>query len=310
MDFKDYYQILGVASDASDEEIKRAFRKKARAYHPDINKSSDAERKFKDVNEAFEVLKDSEKRAAYDGLSAEPASQRSGFRPPPDWDGGYEFSDSGQFGDERFSEFFETFFRRAGRAASGMRDAHGADVHARMEISIEDAYRGGSQTLSIRAPVLGPEGTVTVQDRKISVRIPAGVIEGQHIRLAGQGSASPMGGAAGDLYLEVAFKPHPIFRPDGRDLYLDLPVAPWEAALGGHVVMPTPGGKVDLRIPENARSGQTLRLKGKGLPGAVPGNIYATLRIVNPKVSTNEAREMFERMKSAMPFDPREQLGG
>lgn len=310
MDFKDYYKALGVAPDASAEDIKRTFRKNARKYHPDINTDADAETKFKDVNEAYEVLKDPEKRAAYDQLRNGPPPDEGRYQPPPDWDSGYRFSEGGPNSDEGFSDFFETLFRRGQGSSERMHAGRGSDSHARLQIEIEDAYQGATRTLSMRMPVVGPNGAMTMQDRNISVRIPAGVSEGQHIRLAGQGAPSPDGGPAGDLFMEVSFAPHPIYRPDGKDLYIDLPVAPWEAALGGHVVMPTPGGKVDLRIPKNARSGQKMRLKGKGMPGTPAGDIYATLVIVNPKVSTDEARALFEQMAKEMPFDPRAHLGG
>ena len=310
MEFKDYYKVLDVSRGASADEIKKAFRKLARKYHPDINTGSDAEATFKDVNEAYEVLKDPQRRAAYDQLGQDPP-QRQGqgrYQPPPDWDQGFAFSEGGPEGNEAFSEFFETLFRRGGGPTGGRGGDQGPDSHGRIEISIEDAYRGTERALSLRSPVVEPNGAVTLKNRTIAVRVPKGVTQGQHIRLAGQGS--PGGGSAGDLFLEVTFAPHPIYHPDGKDLYLDLPISPWEAALGGHVVMPTPGGKVDLRIPKNARTGQKLRLKGKGLPGAPAGNIYATLKIVNPNVETEEARALFERMAKEMPFDPRAHLGG
>jgi curved DNA-binding protein len=316
MDFKDYYKVLDVPPEASADEIKKAFRKAARAYHPDINTAPDSEARFKDVNEAFEVLKDPERRAAYDELRKGPQPGSGPYRAPPDWDNGYQFSDGGGGGpqhDEGFSDFFETLFRRGqgqGQGYSQGRAAPGSDSHAKMQIDIEDAYRGDTKTLALRMPVVGPNGAVTLKDRNISVRIPKGIRAGQTIRLAGQGAPSFDAGPAGDLFLEIAFAPHPVFRPDGRDLYLDLPIAPWEAALGSHVVMPTPAGKVDLSIPKNARNGQRLRLKGKGLPGTPAGDIYATLVIVNPKVSTDKARALFEQMAQEMPFDPRAHLGG
>ena len=310
MDFKEYYDILGVSPDASADDIKKAFRKSARKYHPDVNKGAEAEAKFKDVNEAYEVLKDPEKRAAYDQLRKGPPPGDGGFRPPPGWEGGFEFSGAGPESDEVFSDFFENLFR-GGRGRTGFGDrGRGEDSHARIEIAIEDAYRGATRNISLQMPVVTPQGQIRLQDRALSVRIPKGIMEGQHIRLAGQGAPSPGGGQAGDLFLEVSFAAHPVYHAEGRDLYLDLPIAPWEAALGGHVVMPTPGGKVDLRIPKNARSGQKMRLKGKGLPGTPPGDILARLTIVNPKVTTDEARKLFEDMAKAVPFDPRAHLGG
>lgn len=308
MEFKDYYGILGIARSASVDEVKKAFRKAARKYHPDINTEAGAEAKFKDVNEAYEVLKDPERRMAYDQLGQEPPPQHGRYQPPPDWDSGFSFSEGAPHDEEAFSDFFETLFRGRTGPTGDTRAQQGADSHGRIEISIEDSYRGAERSLSMRTPVVGPNGAVTLQDRNIAVRIPKGITQGQHIRLAGQGA--PGLGRAGDLFLEVTFVAHPVYRAEGKDLYLDLPITPWEAALGGQVVMPTPGGKVDLSIPRNARTGQKLRLKGKGLPGAPEGNIYATLKIVNPKIETENQRKFFEQMAKDMPFDPRAHLGG
>ncbi len=309
MEFKDYYKTLGVARDADADEIKKAFRKAARKYHPDINSTAKAEAMFKDVNEAYEVLKDPERRAAYDQLAQEPSHGQGPYRPPPEWDSGFSFSQGGPQQGEAFSDFFETLFRRGADVTGGMGGGLAADSHGRIEITIEEAFKGAKRSLMLRSPVLRPDGTVTIQERSVAVTVPKGVIEGQHIRLAGQG-ATGTGAPGGDLFLEVSFAPHPVYRPDGRDLYLDLPITPWEAALGGHVKMPTPDGKVDLRIPSNARAGMKLRLRGKGLPGHPNGDIYATLKIVNPKAETAEARAFFEKMAQEMPFDPRANLGG
>lgn len=310
MQFKDYYDILGVKKNASAEDIKKAFRKGARKYHPDVNTGAEAEAKFKDVNEAYEVLKDPERRAAYDQLGQTPPPRGGAYERPPGWDGGFEFTSGGPDGDAVFSDFFETLFRRGAPPGAGRGDARGADSHAQIEITVEDAFAGATRTLNMRSPVADPDGRVNWQDRSIAVRIPKGVREGQHIRLAGQGTPPLGGGRAGDLFLEVTFAAHPVYRPEGKDLYLDLPIAPWEAALGSHIVMPTPGGKVDLRIPKNARTGQKMRLKGKGLPGTPPGDIYATLKIVNPKVTTDAEARVFKEMAEKMAFDPRANLGG
>ena len=307
MEFRDYYKMLGVERDASADDIRKAFRKRARLYHPDVSTDADAEAKFKDVNEAYEVLKDPERRMAYDRLGREPHGG-GGYQPPPDWAGGFAFTGGGPDGGEAFSEFFETLFRQRSGPRSG--GGRGADTHARIVIDIEDAYRGAAHELTVRSPAGDSSGAASSEGRSIAVHIPKGIRAGQHIWLPGQGEPAFGGGPAGDLFLEVSFAPHPIYRADGRDLHLDLPIAPWEAALGQKVVMPTPGGKVDLRIPKNARSGQKLRLKGKGLPGTPAGDVYAALKIVNPKVTSDEARAFFARMAEAMPFDPRAGLGG
>lgn len=300
MEFQDYYKELGVARTASADEIKKAFRKAARTYHPDINTVTNAEGKFKAVNEAYEVLKDPEKRAAYDQLGKEPPGGGARYEPPPGWDRGYSFNSGDPRAGPEFSDFFETMFRQ------GAAQPQGADSHAKVQIEIEDAFDGARRTLSLRTPVVGPDGRVSLQDRTMTVHIPKGVIQGQHLRIA-----SPDQGD--NLFLEIAFAPHPVYRPDGRDLYVDLPVTPWEAALGGKVMMPTPGGMVNLSIPKNARSGQKLRLKGKGLPAGqsgAAGDIFATLKIVNPDASTAQARAFFEKMGKELSFDPRAHLKG
>jgi curved DNA-binding protein len=295
MDYKDYYKMLGVARTASADDIKKAYRKDARKYHPDISPGADAEAKFKDVNEAYEVLKDPEKRAAYDQLGQQPP--RDGrYETPPGWDTDYSFSESRMAGgDQEFSDFYETLFRRQAQTSG----ATPRDSHARIQIDIEDAFRGANRTFSLRTPAVGPDGRVTMENHNYSVTIPKGISAGQHLRISGKGAT------ADNLFLEIAFAPHPVYRPDGRDLYIDLPITPWEAVLGGHVVMPTPDGRVDLRIPKNARSGQKLRLKGKGLPGAPAGDIYASLKIVNPPVSTAQERALFEKLAKEFSFDPR-----
>jgi curved DNA-binding protein len=316
MDYKDYYKILGVARDANQDEIKRVYRRLARKYHPDVSKEANAEERFKEVQEAYEVLKDPEKRAAYDQLGA---NWRSGqeFRPPPDWGKGFEFSTS--FGgradeDSGFSDFFASLFGAHSpfgqqRARGGTRFATSGEDHvAKIQIDLEDAFRGGTQTIELKAPQLDEDGRVLVKPRTLRVMIPAGVVEGQRIRLAGQGSAGIGGGPAGDLYLEVGFRPHRLFQVEGRDVTLTLPVAPWEAALGATVQTPTLAGTVDLRIPAGAKSGQKLRLKGRGLPGSTPGDQYVVLKIVLPPADTPEARALFERMKTELPFDPRSEM--
>jgi curved DNA-binding protein len=321
MRYKDYYKVMGVARNASQDEIKRAYRKLARKFHPDVSKEKDAEAKFKELQEANEVLKDPEKRAAYDQLGAD-WRQGQDFRPPPDWGKGFEFSRGpggrgGRGGASmgEFSDFFSELFGdrspfgqapgggRAGRAGRGFA-APGQDHVARVEIDLEDAYRGGSRDIELRAPELTSEGHVVVKPRTLRVTIPAGVTEGQQIRLAGQGSPGIGGGPPGNLLLEIGFRAHPRFRAEGRDLTMTLPVAPWEAALGETVSVPTLGGSVDMKLPAGARAGQKLRLRGRGLPGPTPGDQYVVLEIVLPPDSPR-AREFFERMKRELPFDPR-----
>ena len=310
MEFKDYYRTLNVSRDATLEQIKQSYRRLARKYHPDVSKVSDAEQRFKELGDAYEVLKDPEKRAAYDRFGSE-WKQGQEFKPPPDWDAGFEFSGGGFTGAEGFSDFFETLFgRRTGHgAARGGFRTQGQDHHAKILVSLEDAYRGASRTISLQAPQIDPSGHVHAATRNLNVRIPRGVIEGQRIRLAGQGSPGIGGGPAGDLYLEIAYEPHRWFKPDGRDLYLELPVTPWEAGLGATVTVPTPGGRVDLRLPAGSQSGQKLRLKGKGMTGKVPGDLYVLLKIMTPKPKSDADRKLYEKMAQQMAFDPRTSMG-
>ncbi len=323
MRFKDYYEVMGLGRSASQDEIKRAYRKLARKFHPDVSKEQDAEDRFKELQEAYEVLKDPEKRAAYDQLGAD-WRQGQEFRPPPDWGKGFEFtrrgarSGAGPAGPEaaEFSDFFaELFGSRSPFGATGgfepgsrrPRAAAGQDHVARIEVDLEDAFRGGARTIDLRTPELAPDGRVVVKPRTLRVSIPAGVADGQQIRLAGQGSAGTHGGPPGDLYLEVNVRAHPHFKLEGRDVTLSLPVAPWEAALGETVSVPTLGGSVEMKLPAGARAGQRLRLRGRGLPGQPAGDQYVVLRIVLPPDSPR-AREVFARMKQELPFDPRADL--
>jgi curved DNA-binding protein len=318
MDYKDYYKIMGVARDASQDEIKRAYRKLARKYHPDVSKEAGAEEKFKDLQEANEVLKDPEKRAAYDQLGSR-WKEGQEFRPPPDWGRDFEhsagFGKAGAAGGTDFSDFFASLFGArssfGNEHARGGFGATGQDHFAKIEISLEDAYRGGAHTIELKSPELQADGHVLVKPRTLRVNIPAGVIEGQQIRLAGQGSGGMGGGRAGDLYLEVTLRPHALYHVQGRDLTLTLPVAPWEGALGASVQVPTLGGQVDMRIPAGAKSGQKLRLKGRGLPGAgaaVAGDQFIVLKIVLPPGDSPRARELYEQMQRELSFDPRAEL--
>jgi len=312
MEFKDYYATLGVGRTATQDEVKRTYRKLARKYHPDVSKEPDAEARFKEVAEAYEALNDPEKRAAYDDVGRR-YQRGQDFHPPPGWDSGFEFSgrDSGPGEAMDFSDFFASLFgRRAGGArAHGTMHAPGGDHHAKVLIDLEDAYRGTRRTISLRVPVVDAQGQVTLQERQLDVNIPKGVREGQHLRLAGQGGPGHGGGPAGDLYLEIAFRLHPHFRVDGRDVYLDLPITPWEAALGATVTAPTPDGGVQLTIPPGSSSGRKLRLKGKGLPSNPPGDMYAVLGITAPSAESPAAKDAYAALASTFPhFNPRSAL--
>jgi len=312
MDFKDYYAIMGVERDASSEEIKRAYRKLARKYHPDVSKEPDAEIRFKELGEAYEVLKDPQKRAAYDQLGADWKAGQE-FHPPPDWDAGFEFSGTGFGGGSGFSDFFESLFGDFSRGPRGGTragfQARGEDHHAKVLIDLEDAFNGASRSISLRAPETAPNGQVVMKERTLNVRIPKGVKEGQRIRLAGQGAPGPGGGQRGDLFLEISFRPHPLYRVEDRDIFLDLPITPWEAALGATLKVPTPTGKVDLKIPAGSGSGRKLRLKGRGIPGKTPGDLYVIPQITVPPADSDEARELYRKMERELPYNPRKQLG-
>ena len=313
MEFKDYYQTLGVQRDAKPEEIKRAYRRLARKFHPDVSSEPDAEAHFKEVQEAYEVLKDPEKRSAYDRFGKNWKAGQD-FRPPPDWEPDFGFSGGGFTEAGDFSDFFESLFGGARHRGPGGGHAHfrakGEDINARVAISLEDAYRGTTRSLSLQAPELDGEGRMVTRTRTLNVRIPKGVTEGQRIRLAGQGGPGLGGAPPGDLFLEVVLEPHRLYRAEGRDVYIELPVAPWEAALGRTVTVPTLGGKVDLKIPPGAQAGARLRLKGRGLPGRPPGDQYVVLEVVAPKAETAAARALYEQMEREMAFDPRAKLEG
>ncbi|MEO8123496.1 MAG: DnaJ C-terminal domain-containing protein [Burkholderiales bacterium] len=310
MEFKDYYKVLGVERGASEDEIKKAFRKLARKHHPDVNKAADAAARMQDLNEAYDVLRDPEKRAAYDRVGQ---GMRGGqeFRPPPGWDAGFEFSGAPEgagFGDH--SDFFETLFGAARRArghapGGGGRSMRGEDHHAKIVIPLEDAFHGATRGLSLRAPELDASGHVVLSERELQVKIPKGIRAGQQIRLAGQGSPGLRGEPAGDLYLEVEFEPHARFRVDGRDLYVTLRVAPWEAALGASVPVRTPDGELQMSVPPGSQGGRKLRLKGRGIPGSTPGDLYVVLDVVLPPATSEKAKALYEQMARDLAFDPR-----
>jgi curved DNA-binding protein len=292
MQFKDYYEVLGVPPGADADVIKSSYRRLARKFHPDVSKEKDAEERFKAVNEAYEVLKDAKKRAAYDQLRARGYRPGEEFRPPPNFNQDFDFDFGGAGGPGGdpggFSDFFETLFGRVrGGAAPGPGTRRARDSRARLEIDLERAYAGGAERVSVNGKTL-------------DVRIPAGVQPGQNIRLAGQGTGG------GDLLLEIAYRAHPRFRVEGRDISVVVPIAPWEAALGGAVAVPTLGGEVELKVPAGTASGKRVRLKGRGLPGTTPGDQYVEFAIQTPAAGDERATAFYEDMaKRFKGFDPR-----
>ncbi|HEY1899041.1 MAG TPA: DnaJ C-terminal domain-containing protein [Steroidobacteraceae bacterium] len=326
MEFRDYYQTLGLERSASADEIRKAYRRMARKYHPDVSKEADALERFKQVQEAYEVLKDQKKRAAYDQLGAN-WKQGEQFRPPPDFGAGFDFgrgrrsrvhsaggagtADGSEFaGSAEFSDFFSSLFGGAEQpfaGAGGARRRNGRDQHASIELDLEEAHRGVVRNVTLQQG--SAAGGTSGIERTLRVTLPAGVTEGQSLRLAGQGEPAPgKGGRAGDLYLTVHLRAHRNLELDGRDVKLTLPVAPWEAALGATLTVPTLGGPVDLRIPPQSQSGSRLRLRGRGLAGEPPGDQYVVLKVVLPPADTPAARELYEKMRSELAFDPRATL--
>jgi curved DNA-binding protein len=311
VEFKDYYKVMGVARDATEAQIKQAYRKLARKYHPDVSKEKDAEARFKEVGEAYEVLKSPEKRAAYDQLGKDYRPGQD-FRPPPNWDSGFEFSGAGA-GNADYSDFFDSLFgaqARSGRGRGGnFHPERGEDHHAKVLLDLEAALNGGSRTFTLRVPEIDENGRLVSKERTLNVQVPKGILAGQQIRLAGQGARVQDNGTPGDLYIEVDFQPHALYRVDGRDLALDLPVAPWEAALGATVKTPTPTGMVDLKIPAASHAGSKLRLKGRGIPANPPGDFYVILQIALPAANDDKAKAAYAAMAAALPFNPRASLG-
>ncbi len=319
MKFRDYYETLGVARSATEAEIKAAYRKLARKYHPDVNKEAGAEEQFKAVGEAYAVLKDTEKRAAYDRMGANWKNGQD-FTPPPNWNEGFEYSDGGFGGayDGDQSEFFESLFgrgkhRQGGRGGDPRQGMNfkGQDHHAKILIDLADAYNGAKRTIALHMPTLDPSGHVTTQERKLDVSIPKGIKAGQNLRLAGQGGPGIGQGGAGDLYLEIDFHPNPIYRVDGKDVYFDLPLAPWEAALGATVNIPTPAGStLELKIPAGTAAGRKMRLKGKGIPSKEAGDLYVVPTIALPTAETDAQKEAYQTFEKAFDFNPRAHLKG
>ena len=316
MEYKDYYKTLGVKRDASAEDIKKAYRVKARKYHPDVSKEANAEERFKEVAEAYEVLKDPEKRAAYDNLGTWRPGQE--FRPPPDWAkraGGFRFETGGPGGAGfDFSDFFSELFggARRGPTSTPRMGMPGQDVEASVQITLDQAMHGTEAEFQLHVPETDGAGRARRAPRLVKVRIPKGATDGQTMRVRGKGGRGSSGAADGDLYLKIIIQPHAVFRPSGHDLYLDVPITPWEAALGAAVDIPTADGKARLKLPAGVRSGQKFRLPGKGLPkpgGHAAGDLYALIQIVLPPTLTAEETKLFEQLSNISHFDPRAHFG-
>jgi len=295
--YKDYYKILGVARGASDEEIKKAYRKLARKYHPDVSKEANAKERFQEVAEAYETLRDKEKRAAYDSLGSFRPGQD--FRPPPDWFDRFGAGRAEDLRDVDLSDLFESmgiFGRAAGRRGGFGRSIPipGEDYEITVRIGLEEAFRGTERAFQL-------------DGRELRARIPRGATDGQRLRLRGKGGPGANGGPPGDLYLQIALEPHPLYRASGHDLEIELPLAPWEAALGAQVDVPTLEGRVSMKVPPGSKGGQKLRLAGKGLPrpGGGAGDLYAVLNIVVPATLTEREKKLFEELREASRFDPR-----
>jgi curved DNA-binding protein len=302
MKYKDYYKILGVERGAAEEDVKKAYRKLARKYHPDVSKEQNAKEKFQEVSEAYETLRDKEKRAAYDSLGS---GFRPGqdFRPPPDW---FDRFGSGRAEDLRdidLSDLFEQMgiFGRAGTRRGGFGrnvPIPGEDYEAPVRITLEEAARGAEREFQI-------------DGKTLRARIPKGAVDGQRLRLRGKGGSGMNGGPAGDIYLQIVLEPHPLYKARGHDLELELPLAPWEAALGAQVEVPTLEGRVTLKVPPGSKGGQKLRLAGKGLPkpGGGAGDLYAMLEIVVPGTLTEREKKLYEELRAASRFNPRANFG-
>ena len=328
MEFKDYYQTLGVSRDATADQIKQAYRRLARKYHPDVSKEKDAAQRMSDINEANAVLSDPARRAAYDELGQyRPAS--GDFQPPPNWDAGFEFPGAGMGASaadaEEFSDFFDALFGRLGGRArrpgsaygpgaayasaspsGGAHRGRGEDHHASVVLDLIDAWHGAERQISLRAPRVDAYGRSSLETRTLNVKIPKGIRAGQQIRLAGQGGRGVRGAPDGDLFLEVRFNPHERFTLDGRDLKAVLQVAPWEAALGAIVPVKMPDGStLKVRIPAGTQSGNTLTVAGKGLPSQPPGDLDLSVQVVLPPADTPQARELYKTMAKELAFNPR-----
>jgi len=309
MKYKDYYEILGVKRDAGADEIKTAYRRLARKYHPDVSKEKDAEEKFKEMAEAYEALKDPEKRAAYDQLGRHDPGQE--FRPPPDW--GQHFAQGqGGFDDIDLSDLFAGLAGQRGRGGARRSDRPmpGSDYEAVVRISFHQAFNGAEVDLELSALEWDADGGVRRVPHRVKTRIPRGVTDGEKLRVPGKGGRGRNGGPDGDLYLDIEVQVHPLYRISGQDLYVDLPLAPWEAVLGTSVNLPTPAGPVTLKVPAGSRAGQQMRLAGRGMArgSGAAGNLLAIVRIEVPTVVDDGQRKLYEELSAVSNFNPRAQL--
>lgn len=307
MEYHDYYKTLGVSRDASQDEIKKQYRRLARKYHPDVSKEGDAEQRFKEVAEAYEVLKDPEKRQSYDQLGANWKAGEE-FRPPPGWESAFHGGEANFGGPGGFSDFFGSVF--GGGMSGGMGGGHvrnhpGADQTMRISIRLEESYEGSRRTIQI--PEINPNGEIGTARRKLEIRIPKGIQEGQKIRLGKQGQASLSGGPRGDLLLQVQFQKDQQLRASGSDILMNLVITPWEAALGERITVPTLGGDVELKIGAGTQSGQKMRLKGRGLPGTPPGDQTLTIQIHTPPAENQEIEQLYNELRDKSEFNPRTQ---
>jgi len=305
MKYKDYYAILGVDRGASPDDIKKAYRKLARKYHPDVSKEPNAEEKFKEMAEAYETLKDPEKRAAYDRLGQHDPGQE--FQPPPDW--AQQFAGAqGAFDDIDLADLFAGLagHRRGGGPRSSPFSS-GRDIEAAVRLTFDQAFHGTELELELSALETDAEGNLRRVPRRIRVRIPKGVSDGQQLRIPGKGGKGVEGGRDGDLYLDIVVEAHPWYRVSGQDIYLDLPLAPWEAVLGTTVRLPTPAGAVSLKVPPGTRAGQQLRLAGRGLArsGSAAGHLHAIVQIVVPSVVGEAERASYRQLAETSNFNPR-----
>lgn len=304
VEYKDYYASLGVEKTASADEIKKAYRKLVRKYHPDVSKLKDADSKTKEINEAYGVLGDAEKRAAYDELGS---GRRAGqeFQPPPDWGSGFG---GGGVDSDFFSDLFAHVGRRGRPGGGAGFQRRGEDIHASIGIDLYDAFHGATRTISLRVPQES-SGRMVSSDKSLDVKIPKGVLPGQQLRLTGQGHPGMGGAPNGDLYLEITLNPDHRYKVEGSDVYETVPVTPWEATLGGAIAVPTPSGNVEVSVPPGSQTGRKLRLKGRGIPAAKPGDLYLVLEVVLPPAHDEKARLLYEQMAREMAFNPRERNG-